>query len=128
VAAIALAEQARVLLDEHADLLAWLQAPEGELPERHRANDATESAATARLRAALARTGFSAPGLDAGPTRAAALLSVLFAAGLKDRANLEIALVTARLPSAMAEAMKVKVADFNQYPANLPRYLYEELP
>jgi hypothetical protein len=52
----------------------------------------------------------------------------LYACGLERRAQLEAAFVTACLPTAFAEAMEVKVADFNQYPTNLPRYSYEELP
>jgi hypothetical protein len=127
VAAIALAEQARVLLDEHADLLAWLPVQSGPFPERHRTADLTAQASVARLREAIAETGFSVPELAGSPKRDAALLSVLFRCGLKERAQLEAALVTARLPSTMAEAMAVKVTDFNHYPINLPRYLYRDV-
>jgi len=126
VAAIALAEQARVLLDEHSTLFAWLTSQEGELPERYRASDPDERASTARLRDALSSTGLAVPELDAMPKRDAALLIVLFRCGFKERAQLETAIVTARLPSTLAEAMAVKVTDFNHYPANLPRYLYRD--
>jgi len=128
VAAIALAEQARVLLDEHAAWLAWLAAPNDAFPALYRAADASDAAASARLREALAVVGFRAPWLSEKPTRSAALLGVLFTCGLTERASLEAAVVTARLPTAVAEAMAVKVADFNQYPTNLPRYSYQELP
>ena len=128
VAAIGLSEQARVLLDEHAELLAWLSTRSGPLPARFRATEPADREATARLRDALADTRFAAPELDEEPTRDAALLLVLFRSGLTERSQLEAAIVTARLPGAVAEAMRVKVADFNQYPTNLPRYLYQEMP
>jgi hypothetical protein len=128
VAAIGLAEQARVLLEEHAELIDWLATPEGALPERYRATEQADRAGTARLRDALAQTRIDAPALAEGPTRAAALLIVLHACGLKERSQLEAAIVTARLPGAVAEAMQVKVADFNLYATNLPRYQYQDLP
>lgn len=126
VAAIALAEQARVLLDEHAELFTWLTAKDGDLPQRFRASDPADRASTERLRAALAQTGLAVPELGAWPTRNAALLIVLHRCGFKERAQLETAIVTARLPSTLAEAMAVKVTDFDHYPANLPRYLYRD--
>jgi hypothetical protein len=128
VAAIGLAEQTRVLLDEHEELLAWLASPNGSFPQRFRAIDPADQTATASLREALAETRFVAPALSEGPTRSAALLIVLFGCGFTQRAQLEIAIVTARLPTAVAEAMQVKVADFSLYATNLPRYQYQELP
>lgn len=128
VAAIALAEQARVLLDDHAAWLAWLADPSAPFPELYRAADANDAGATERLRDVLASFGFHAAWLAEKPTRSAAVLGVLHACGLTERAELEAAVVTARLPTAVAEAMAVKVADFNQYPTNLPRYTYQELP
>jgi hypothetical protein len=128
VAAIGLAEQARVLLDEHVALLAWLSAPTGELPAQYRASNDEDRAAVGRLEQALMASRFVPPALAARPTRAAALLIVLFACGLTQRDQLEAAIVCARLPSAVAEALSVKVADFDQYPANLPRYRYQEQP
>jgi hypothetical protein len=127
VAAIGLAEQARQLLDDHTELLAWLAAPSGELPDQCRATEPSDRAATARLREALLETHFTVPALSLEPTRSAALLIVLFACGLEQRHQLEAAIVTARLPGAVAEAMLVKVADFSQYPTNLPRFRYQEL-
>jgi len=128
VAAIGLAEHARVLLEEHAELLAWLASRDTTLPSPFRATDPADAAAGARLREALRPTGFAVPELAQGPTRDAALLTVLFRCGLQERSQLEAAIVTARLPSALAEAMSVKVTDFNHYPTNLPRYQYQEQP
>jgi hypothetical protein len=126
VTAIALAEQARVVLDEHRALLAWLVAPTSELPLEHRARNAADSESVHRLRDALEHTGLSVPNLALGPARDAAILLVLAACGLRRREQLEGALVTARLPGAFAEAMAERVVDFAHYPINLPRYRYEE--
>ena len=126
VAATGLAEQARLLLDEHAELLSWLGTQGPTLPSAWIANDAAERAASARLNDAIAETGFALAELRQTPTLDAALLIVLHRCGLKERSQLETAIVTARLPCAMAEAMQVKVADFNAYPTNLPRYRYSE--
>jgi hypothetical protein len=126
VAAIALGEQVRVLLDEHAELLKWLAAKTGPLPEAYRATDPAERDSVTRLCEALVAAGFAVPELDSAPRRNAALICVLVRCGLKERSQLEAAIVTARLPSAVAEAMSVKVAGFDQYPTNLPRYSYRD--
>jgi hypothetical protein len=126
VAAIALAEQARVLLDDHRALFAWLAAPTAELPIEHRARNAADSGSVHRLCLALEPTGLEVPELALGPTRDAAVLLVLTACGLRRREQLEGALVAARLPCAFAEAIAEKVVDFAHYPINLPRYRYEE--
>lgn len=128
VAAIGLSEQARLSLDEHADLFVWLKAGSGELPAGFRAREASDQETCRRLRGALEPTGLEVPALAQNPTRDAALLCVLFACGLVRREQLEAAVVTARLPSAVAEAMTEKVTNFGRYPINLPRYQYEELP
>jgi hypothetical protein len=128
VAAIGLAEQARVLLDEHTELILWLKAAGGELPARYRARGEADRETCRRLRAALEPTGLEVPALTQDPAREAALLSVLFTCGLVRREQLEAAIVTARLPSAVAEALTEKITNFGRYPINLPRYRYEELP
>lgn len=126
VAAIGLAEQARVLLDEHAELLVWLRDRSGQFPTRFQSDDADDRASVERLRTALASTGFIGSPLDVRPSRDAALLSVLFMCGLRQREQLEAAIVTSRLPSTIAEALSEKVVDFSHYPINLPQYRYEE--
>jgi hypothetical protein len=128
VAAIGLSEQVRVLLDEHAELFAWLKTPTGALPARYRASGTADRESTKRLGAALEASGLEVRALTEDPTRDAALLSVLFACGLARRDQLEAAIVTARLPSAVAEALSENVVDFAHYPINLPRYRYEEGP
>lgn len=122
VAAIGLAEQARHLLAEHADLLAWLGADTGPFPERHRATSAAEVESVERLRRAL---GEPVRGLDENPSRSAALVCVLWAAGLTTGASLELAWTLARLPVTLAEARAVPPASLRDYPMNTPPFVYE---
>lgn len=126
VAAIGLAEQARCLLTEHAELLGWLRAKSGELPSRYRA--AVADPAVDRLRDTLASTGLAVPALEQRPTRDAALISVLFACGLKRPELLQTAIVLARLPAALAEGFAERATNFGNYPINLPAFVYEEAP
>jgi hypothetical protein len=51
---------------------------------------------------------------------------ILFALGFTRPAQLEAAVVCARLPATIAEAFATKTTSFNHYPMNLPRYEYEE--
>jgi hypothetical protein len=128
VAAIGLAEQSRALLAEHAELFTWLKSPTAKLPLRYQARSSADRESCRRLTRALGESGFHVRALDEEPTRDAALLCVLFACGLERREQLEAAIVTARLPSAVAEAMSEEVVNFAGYPINLPRYRYEETP
>ncbi len=128
VAAIGLAEQARVLLDEHAELLSWLETRDGPLPERYRARGDDDRASTERLRLAIADTGLQVAELAEDLSRDAALLTVLYRCGLRQRKHLEAAIVSARLPTAFAEAASKKTVAFAHYPINLPRYRYVETP
>jgi hypothetical protein len=125
VTAIGLAEQARSLLAAHAELLSWLEKKDGALPEAFRARTSEDREAVDRLRAALAVTGFGGLELEPCPSRDAALIMLLHAVGIRRGSQLEAAIVAARLPAAMAEALTGKVVNFNHYPINLPRYEYE---
>lgn len=126
VGCIGLAEQARVLVHEHLSLLAWLEENDGPLPQQYRASSEEERASVERLRQALSFAGFDRIDLSPNPTREAALVMLLFALGLRRPAQLEAAVVCARLPAAVAEALATKTTSFNHYPMNLPRYEYEE--
>ncbi|MGC4089921.1 MAG: hypothetical protein QM756_18945 [Polyangiaceae bacterium] len=97
------------------------------MPSRFVATEAADVEAVARLRWALPPE-FSAPGLTDSPTRDAAVLCTLHAAGLRHPQQLEAALTMARLPSTLAEAFAETAANFARYPANLPLYRYEERP
>ena len=126
VAAIGAAEHARSLLDEHAELIAWLAAPFSALPKRFHAREAADLYAVQRLEQALAPTGVPVPALAERPSRDAALLMVLFAIGFQRRESLEAAIALARLPSAVAEALAERPTNFGNYPINLPRFAYTE--
>lgn len=126
VAAIGLAEQARYLMDEHQELLQWLAAPTGELPERFRASTSLESDAVRHLVQALSPLDLYVPALDQRPTPNAAVLATLHACGLKTRSQFETLLVWARLPVVVAEALEESVGDFKNYAVNLPHYVYQE--
>jgi hypothetical protein len=128
VAAIGVAEHARHLVDEHEDLLGWLRAPRGQLPERYRATSTSHHTAVERLERALAPTGLAVPGLAERPSREAALVMLLFACGFKRRERLEAVIALARLPSAIAEALAERPTNFGNYPINLPRFVYTESP
>ena len=126
VAALALGEQARFLLDRHVDLLAWLNAPNETLPVAYSSEDSEDAAAVDRLRTALAPTGISVRALELRPTRLAAVFAVLCACGLKRREHLETVLVWARLPAVIAEFLAERPLSFTRYPMNLPHYRYQE--
>jgi hypothetical protein len=126
VAAIGLAEHARVFVEQHAPLLEWLRTPKDALPERFRSNGQGDDAAVGRLCAALEPTSLDVRGLRERPTRDAALVMLLFACGFKRRERLEAVLLLARLPSALAEALAERPANLANYPINLPRFVYQE--
>ena len=124
--AVAAAEQAQFLVEGHADLVEWLERPEGDAPARHLASDDAERAAVSRLKAAIARTGFACPALGAGSSREAALVALLHACGLRTAEQKQAAIAIARLPCALAEAFAASPAAFKEYPMNLPPFEYEE--
>jgi len=125
-AAIGLAEHTRALLDQHEDLLRWLRKPTDDLPGPFRSTDAEDAASVERMRALLATRGFTLRSLDRGPTRTAALLMLLHAAGLFRRERIEAAIVLSRMPVVIAEALAERPTNFGNYPMNLPRFAYEE--
>jgi hypothetical protein len=125
-AAIGLAEQVRALLDQHEDLLRWLRKPTDDLPEPFRTAGPEDAASVERLRTVLSKRGLTLTSLDRGPTRTAALLMLLHAAGLRRRERIEAAIVLSRLPTVIAEALAERPTNFGNYPMNLPRFSYEE--
>lgn len=128
VAAIGAAEHARSLLDEHAELIGWLRTQRGPLPEAFRGRGEADLASVQRLQQALATTGVSVPALAEGPSRDAALVMTLFALGFKRRERMEAAIMLARIPCAIAEALSERPTNFANYPINLPRFTYTEAP
>ena len=123
---ITLAEQARVLLRDHAAWLVWLAASApGVLPSGVAAT-AEDRGAVLRLRGALkSRSACSVSALEHDISLDAALVATFHAAGLVKPEQIESALVHARLPSVVAEAFRAS-ANYNDYPLNLPPLHYED--
>lgn len=131
VTALGLAEQTRVLVDEHRAFLDALSGrlpageSAGELAARHRASSEEERASVDRLCGAVAPF-LLVPSLSRDLSRPAAVLAVLHACGLRTAEQIELALAWARMPVALAEALAVSPGSHLQYPVNLPSIVYEE--
>jgi hypothetical protein len=111
VAAIALAEQARFVLAEQAHAC-------------HQAANDAERESVERLRQILGEIPFPVPALEADLGRTAALMSVLFAVGLRSSEQVALAFIMARLPVAVAEARHVQPGGLRDYPMNTPAFEY----
>lgn len=127
IAAIGLAEQARADLDALDDWASKLAADRcAPPPASARARDEDDRASVARLRARLAATKLDVPAFAHDLGRFAGIVAVLVAAGVREPASIVALVVAARLPTAIAEASHVKVADFRSYPMNTPAFEYED--
>ncbi len=125
VAAVALGEQARFLIAEHAALFDWFEADSEPLPFEFVSANAPEQVSVARLGQAAKEIGVSVPILGQNPTRHAALLGLLHALGLGRPDQIELVFTLAKLPVAIAEARAVKPGALRDYPMNTPRFRYE---
>lgn len=126
VAAIALAEQVRTMLDEHERILPRLMI--GSLNGSAAAfapRDADERAAVECLRVALGRFCERVPAIGYDIRLDTAIIATLLGCGLRTREQIEVAISTARLPLACAEALEWKPGDLRGYPMDLPRFVYE---
>ncbi|MEX1366584.1 MAG: hypothetical protein AB1Z98_25895 [Nannocystaceae bacterium] len=122
--ATVLAEQTEALLDEQAALLAWLDAPTESLPACARCDDEPERAAVGRLRVLLGEAAPAIGILALDPGLLPALLAAAHHCGLRDRERLASALVLARLPAVMAEALPRASGELRRYPMNTPDFVY----
>jgi hypothetical protein len=122
-AAIALAEQARVLVADHADWIEALSATMASVTPKYCAAAEDERASVARLRSALEGL-VDIPVLALDVSRAAALIAALWACGLKTAKQIECALVIAKLPVAIAEALATPAGSVREYPVQLPASQY----
>ncbi|MFI5302492.1 MAG: hypothetical protein ACHREM_30750, partial [Polyangiales bacterium] len=126
IAAIGLAEQAREALEELGDWPAQLASdPRAAPPPSALARDDDDRTSAHALGALVAAALFDVPALTHDLSRAAAIFAVLVAAGVRAPEAILALLVAARLPTAIAEASRVKVADFRSYPMNTPAFEYE---
>jgi hypothetical protein len=128
VTCIALAERARHIVQQHADLLRWLDTADGALPVRYRADEGEDAASVDRLRAALASVAVTVPHLKESPSRWGALFMTLHFAGLRSVEQFETVLVIASLAPTLAEANAHTPTAFLRYPMNVPAFVYEEDP
>jgi hypothetical protein len=127
VAGIALAERARYVVAEYGELFHWLGKGAAQLPERCNGASDDDRACVERLQRALARAGVcDVPGLALGPNRWTAIFMTLYFAGLRRPDQWEAALVLASLAPVLAEAQSHRSGSFEQYPMDLPAFVYEE--
>jgi hypothetical protein len=122
-AAIALAEQARVRIAEHRSWIEALSGPIAGVDDAHRPSNDDERASVDRLRRAIRGT-FAVPALSHDVGRFAAILAVFYECGLRQAEQMECALVLARLPVAVAEALATPAAGYRDYPVHLPPIEY----
>lgn len=125
---IALVERSREWVDHHRPLLDWLATGDGEIPPEYLSEAPEQREAVERLVAAIGDGADEIPALKLGLTRDAALVAVLFHAGLRGPLQLVTLLTSVRLPCVTAEASRWEPRSFGAYPINLPRFLYREDP
>ena len=125
-AALALGEQARVLVGDHAAWLRCLDTKAAPSSTAWAPADDEERASVDRLREALdaARVALAALEHDLG--RTPALLAVLHFAGLTRADQIESAIVLARMPSAVSEGLATPTHAYRDYPVELPPIRYTE--
>jgi hypothetical protein len=128
VAAIALSEQARTLVEAQAPLLDWLvdrlAEPAVTPPATAISHEPEDLAQIEALREALAaRDACAVPALAHPLAPWPAIFAVLHAAGLTQPWQIEAALCLARLGVAAAEAMAAE-GGMRAYPMNVPPFAY----
>ncbi|MBI2377902.1 MAG: hypothetical protein HYV07_28120 [Deltaproteobacteria bacterium] len=126
VAATGLAEEIRSILDE--GLFAWLEGGAKEPPPIVGRRAESEPSGPNPLNAVAGTGPWSATLESFELNRAAAALAVMFQCGLRSRAQLEAAVVIARLPVACAEAFAAPRGQIRDYPQRLPDFDYVEVP
>src|SRR5690606_1734601 len=127
VAAIGLAESARRQIEQAAPVLGWLESGCTEpFPEQRRPADDDERRRVEQLREVLRGSGAYPAALDRDLAMIDAVLICLWLSGLRQRWQLEAALVWARFPLALAEAFAPQAGALGDYPINLPRFQFVE--
>jgi hypothetical protein len=128
VAATALAEQARVMFDEHQSVLPRLIVGSlNGMATQFQSRDAAEREAVQRLRNVLGAFCMRVPAIAYDLRLETAIIAVLLACGLRTRDQIEVAITMARLPVACAEALTWTPGDLRAYPMDLPAFVYEEV-
>ncbi len=125
-AALGLAEQARAVVHGHAAWLRLLEARGPRAGDEWAPNDDEERASVQRLREALGSAARSIAVLVEDIGRMPALIATLHFAGLTRADQIESALVMARLPTALAEALATPSHSYRDYPVDLPAVVYAD--
>lgn len=126
--AVALSEEAAAIVDEHRDLLAWLEEPTAELPRAHVCRSESERQAVRRFEASVHACGERLGVLEHDPTLVAALLAAAYHCGARDAERLQAVWLLARLPTVMAEGLHHDPASLRRYPIDLPHFHYVPPP
>lgn len=122
-ACLALAEQARELVEAHGELLAWLDTRQGAAPQTGVPTDADRES-VARLQRRLQAVGVESDIFSFGLTRTATIFALLHQCGIKRAEHLQTIMVMCRLAPVMAEALAVTPLAFSTYPLKLPHFQY----
>lgn len=122
----ALSEQARFTIAKIAPLIDWLEHPEKSFPAEFVAAHEEERESVARLKKLLQPTGLEFQIFSHDPSPLAAIIGTIWQCGLHNNAQLESALVLARLPFLLAESFSFRPRDLCRYPINLPKFSYTE--
>jgi hypothetical protein len=124
VAALVLGEQSSAGIASATDVLVALERRElASLPDAFCAASDAERASVAVLAATL-KDVLDVPVLTANPSRELALVAVFRSCGVTDPFHLASVMAMARLPSALAEASRVKPGGFATYPIDTPHFAY----
>lgn len=124
VGAALLAEHTADLLERHAALLVWLDAPGSPLPEAFCCRSEDEREVVGLLARRVRNSGLEVPILGHDPTLLAGLLAACHRCGLKDRERIAAVVMTARLPGLLAEGLAAAHGERRTYPIDLPHYRY----
>jgi hypothetical protein len=115
-------EAAKVVVQEHRELLGWLDGREGPLPGQARAVDDRDAESVVELGRCI-----DEPALAPPPTagRMAAVLAVMWACGLRAEDQLTIALGWAKTISVAAETVAAARGGLVKFPPFLPDFRYQ---
>ncbi|MBC8074020.1 MAG: hypothetical protein IAG13_37215, partial [Deltaproteobacteria bacterium] len=127
MAAMVLGEQAQAVVEDHAAWVEWLEHGASEPPAAYLATTAAERECIAVVRELVDASVCPALG-RVDPTIHAIIVALLHACGLRTAATMVAAMVTARLPTVVAEADRHRRAQLHSYPMQLPPFDYEEEP
>ena len=124
LASVGLSEQARSFLDEYSELIRWLENDSGDAPDCVVADDRQDADRAGALIDSLAGIGFEVGFADKQPGFWPTALATGWQCGLRTRQQFVAALVSIRLPVAVAEATSTEGGDLTNYPMNLETFEY----